>query len=134
MLLTALKTRVKANPSVHADSFGGYAALRVSQFHPVRINHLAEFARGCNHINGIENFWNQARRVLRKYNGIPRGSFPLFPKECEFRFNCGTHEQQLNTLKEWAGIQAYLLQLHKFFKLWMLLAIIASRSRNLAIP
>ena len=25
-----------------------------------------------NHINGIENFWNQAKRHLRKYNGIDR--------------------------------------------------------------
>jgi transposase len=62
------------------------------------------FARGKNHINGIENFWNQAKRVLRKYNGIPKESFPLFLKECEFRFNYGTPKQQLKTLKEWADI------------------------------
>ncbi|HEY5972749.1 MAG TPA: IS1595 family transposase, partial [Pseudoxanthomonas sp.] len=31
-------------------------------------------------------------------------SFPLFLKECEFRFNYGTHNQQLKTLKEWAEI------------------------------
>ena len=29
-------------------------------------------------------FWNQAKRVLRKYNRIDRKSFPLFLKECEF--------------------------------------------------
>ena len=62
------------------------------------------FATGKNHINGIENFWNQAKRVLRKYNGIPKESFPLFLKECEFRFNYGTPKQQLKILKEWAGI------------------------------
>ena len=44
-----------------------------------------------------------ALRVLRRYNGIPRHSFPLFLKECEFRFNYGAHKQQLETLKEWAG-------------------------------
>ena len=37
-----------------------------------RINHSVLFATGKNHINGIENFWNQAKRVLRKYNGIPK--------------------------------------------------------------
>ncbi|MFZ7256278.1 IS1595 family transposase, partial [Avibacterium avium] len=26
----------------------------------------------------------------RKYNGINRKNFPLFLKECEFRFNFGT--------------------------------------------
>ena len=30
-----------------------------------RINHSKEFADRQNHINGIENFWNQAKRVLR---------------------------------------------------------------------
>ena len=34
-----------------------------------------------------QNFWNQAKRVLRKYNGIPKESFPLFLREYEFRFN-----------------------------------------------
>ena len=46
-------------------------------------------ANGHDYINGIENFRNQAKRVLRKYNGMPRESFPLFLKECEFRFNYG---------------------------------------------
>nr|WP_280522477.1 hypothetical protein [Neisseria dumasiana] len=30
---------------------------------------------------GIENFWNQAKRVLRKYNEIDRKSFPPLLKE-----------------------------------------------------
>ncbi|WP_153715365.1 transposase [Eikenella corrodens] len=69
-----------------------------------RINHSKEFADRQNHINGIENFWNQAKRVLRKYNGIDRKSFPLFLKECEFRFNFGTPSQQLKILRDWCGI------------------------------
>jgi transposase-like protein len=39
------------------------------------------------HINGIENFWNQAKRHLWKFNGVPRENFPLFLKEAEWRFN-----------------------------------------------
>ena len=62
------------------------------------------FAKGKNHINGVENFWNQAKRILRKYNGINRNSFPLFLKECEFRFNYGSPKQQLKTLRVWTGI------------------------------
>ena len=54
--------------------------------------------------NGIQNFWNQAKRVLRKYNGIERQSFPLFVKECEFRFNFGTPKEQLKILRIWYGI------------------------------
>ena len=33
-------------------------------------NHSKLFAAGKNHINGIENFWNQAKRHLRKFNGV----------------------------------------------------------------
>ena len=103
-LMPVIQRKIAPDSVVYTDSFRSYDALDVSQFHHVRINHSQEFARGRNHINGIENFWNQAKRILRKYNGVPRQSFPLFLKECEFRFNYGTHKQQLKTLKEWAGI------------------------------
>jgi transposase len=103
-LMPVIQRKVAPDSVVYTDSFSSYDALDVSQFHHVRINHSVEFALGRNHINGIENFWNQAKRVLRKYNGIPKDNFPLFLKECEFRFNFGTHKQQLKTLKEWAGI------------------------------
>jgi transposase len=103
-LMPVIQRKVAPDSVVYTDSFSGYDALDVSQFHHVRINHSVEFAQGRNHINGIENFWNQAKRVLRKYNGIPRDNFPLFLKECEFRFNFGTHKQQIKTLKEWAEI------------------------------
>ncbi|MDW0462260.1 transposase [Mannheimia haemolytica] len=79
-------------------------ALDVSEFHHERINHSELFAEKQNHINGIENFWNQAKRVLRKYNGINRKNFPLFLKECEFRFNFGTPKEQLKTLRKWCEI------------------------------
>ena len=103
-LLPVIQRKIAPDSWVYTDCFGSYDALDVSQFHHMRINHSVEFARGRNHINGIENFWSQAKRVLRKYNGIPASSFPLFLKECEFRFNYGTPKQQLETLKEWAGI------------------------------
>ncbi len=45
------------------------------------------FAERQNHINGIENFWNQAKSHLRKFNGIPKAHFELYLKECEWRFN-----------------------------------------------
>ena len=62
----------------------------IGKDHPkyYRINHSCDFVKNKhNHINSIENFWNQEKRVLRKYNGIPKSNFYLFIKECEFRFN-----------------------------------------------
>jgi transposase len=60
---------------VYTDSFSSYDALDVAGFHHVRINHSELFAEDRNHINGIENFWNQAKRHLRRFNGIPKQSF-----------------------------------------------------------
>ncbi len=38
------------------------------------------FAEHGNHINGIENFWNQAKRHMRKFNGVPKVQFGLYLK------------------------------------------------------
>ena len=103
-LLPLITRKVAPDSIVYTDCYRSYNALDVSDFYHERINHSTLFATGKNHINGIENFWNQAKRVLRKYNGIPKESFPLFLKECEFRFNYGTPKQQLKILKEWAEI------------------------------
>ena len=66
------------------------------------IDHGEAFVREKrNHINGIENFWNQAKRTLSRYNGIPRASFALFLKEAEFRFNYGSPRVQLRQLRRW---------------------------------
>jgi len=51
----------------------------------------------ANHVNGIENFWSQAKRHLRRYNGIPKKTFHLFLKECEWRFNFGPAENLFKT-------------------------------------
>ena len=74
----------------------------VSDFKPYRINHSLLFADKKNHINGIENFWNQAKRHMRKFNGIPKETFGLFFKECEWRFNNPNPKTQLRLLKQWA--------------------------------
>lgn len=101
----AIKTKVLPDSIVYTDSFGGYDALDVSGFKHRRVNHAKAFLgpKG-HHINGIENFWNQAKRHLRKYNGIPRKNFYLFLKECEFRFNYGSPKQQFLQLRKSANL------------------------------
>ena len=103
-LLPVIERKIVPDSLVYTDCYRSYNALDVSDFHHHRINHSALFAQGKNHINGIENFWNQAKRVLRKYNGIPVESFPLFLKECEFRFNYGSPKQQMKILRKWANL------------------------------
>lgn len=103
-LLTVIKRKIMPDSIVYTDCYKSYDVLDVSGFTHHRINHSQVFADRQNHINGIENFWNQAKRILRKYNGIERKSFPLFLKECEFRFNFGTPKEQLTILRIWCGI------------------------------
>jgi transposase len=50
-------------------------------------------------MNGIENFWNQAKRHMHKFNGEPKANFVLFLKECEWRFNNPTPQAKLAQLK-----------------------------------
>lgn len=68
---------VQANTAirVYTDAFRGYNALDVSDFHHRRINYSNLFADGRNHINGIENSWNQDKRHMRKFNGIKQDNF-----------------------------------------------------------
>jgi transposase len=101
-LMPIIRQKIRPDSIVYTDSYRSYNALDVSEFHHYRINHSTEFAKpNGNHINGIENFWNQAKRVLRKYNGIPKQHFYFFIKECEFRFNHGSPKQQFKLLKSW---------------------------------
>jgi transposase len=103
-LMPIIQRKIRPDSIVYTDSYRSYNALDISEFKHYRINHSQLFADRHNHINGIENFWNQAKRILRKYNGIPAKHFHLFLKECEFRFNYGSHKQQFITLKKWCHL------------------------------
>ena len=100
-LLPILKQRIVPDSIVYSDSLPSYNALAVAGFRHRRINHSKLFAAGKNHINGIENFWNQAKRHLRKFNGVPQKHFPLFLKECQWRFNQPNPKTQLRQLNQW---------------------------------
>ena len=100
-LLPIIQEKVEPDSIVYTDAFGAYNALDVSDFRHRRINHSKGFAEARTHINGIENFWSQAKRHMRKYNGIKPDNFYWFLKECEWRFNGGSHADLLKQLKSW---------------------------------
>ena len=102
-LLPIIRRRVAPDSVVYSDTFASYNTLASEGYHHVRINHDEHLAEpGGRHINGIENFWNQAKRHLRKFNGVPKDSFYLFLKECEWRFNTGSPANQLKSLRKLA--------------------------------
>lgn len=101
-LMPINREKVVPDSIVYIDGFKGYDVLDVGEFKHERINHGEGLVDDAGkHINGIENFRNQAKRILRKYNGIPRDNFELFIKECGFRFNYGSPKEQLQLLKRW---------------------------------
>jgi transposase len=102
-LLPIIAEKIVPDSIVYTDCWKGYNALDVTDFKHYRINHSKIFADKKNHINGIENFWNQAKRHMRKYNGIAKEGFYLFLKECEWRFNNPDPKQQLAQLKSWVN-------------------------------
>ncbi len=100
-LLPIIKQRVKPDSIVYTDSFSAYDVLDVTGFRHQRINHRERFVDSRSHINGIENFWNQAKRYLRRYNGVPKANFHLYLKECEWRFNYRPAAKALAVLQMW---------------------------------
>jgi len=100
-LMPIIQKKVKPDSIVYTDYWRGYNVLDISEFKHYRINHSKLFAHKHNHINGIENFWNQAKRHMRKFNGIPKEHFYYFLKECEWRFNNPSPKVQLTLLKQW---------------------------------
>ena len=105
-LIPIIKRKVIPDSIVYSDCWRGYNVLDVSDFKHFRINHSLLFANKKNHINGIENFWNQAKRHMRKFNGVPKEHFGLFLKECEWRFNNSDPSSQLSQLRQW--VRMYL--------------------------
>ena len=79
-LIPIIRQTIEPDSIVYTDGFLFYDALDISEFRHHRINHSEKFIEARKHINGIENFWNQAKRHLPRFNGIPRDHFHLFIK------------------------------------------------------
>ncbi len=63
-LMPIMERKIVPDSIVYSDCWRGYNVLDISDFKHFRINHSELFADKQNHINGIENFWNQAKRHI----------------------------------------------------------------------
>ncbi len=88
-LVPIIKDKITKKSKLYSDEWSSYDCLiNYGYKKHYRINHNNnEFAKGKNHINGIEGFWGLAKNRLSRFKGIPRHLFPLHLKECEFRYN-----------------------------------------------
>lgn len=87
-LMPIIKGKVLEDTNIFTDGWKSYDGLILNGYHHYRIFHSKnEFARGKNHINGIESFWSYAKRRMNKFNGIRKDKFILHLKETEYRWN-----------------------------------------------
>ena len=87
-LESIIKGQVLSRATVFTDGWLGYDGLLLSGYKHHRIHHHEnEFARGKNHINGIESFWSFAKFRFTKLRGVRKDFFLLHLKESEWRWN-----------------------------------------------
>lgn len=86
-LMNIIARKTKPDSIIYSDAYHSYDALDMSEFHHHRIHRSDDFVDEKNHINGID-----------------KKNFPLFLKECEFRFNHGTPKKQMRILRHWCDI------------------------------
>jgi transposase len=88
-LLPVIEAKASKDSTLYTDGFKSYDGLVDYGYKAhYRVKHSKnEFAKGKNHINGIENFWGLCKVRLAKFRGMNKGTFYLHLKECEFRYN-----------------------------------------------
>lgn len=88
-LQAVIRDKVRKGSVIYSDGWKGYNGLvDLGYKKHYRVSHgKDEFVRGKSHINGIENFWGIAKARLGKFRGLPKLTFYLHLKECEYRFN-----------------------------------------------
>jgi len=87
-LMPVIKGKILEESTIYTDGWKSYDGLVLNGYKHYRIHHHKnEFARGKNHVNGIESFWSYTKRRLLKFNGIRKDKFLLHLKESQFRWN-----------------------------------------------
>ena len=87
-LMPIIQGKILEWSTIYTDGWKAYDSLVLNGYDHYRVFHSQnEFARGKNHVNGIESFWSFCKRRMAKFNGIDPDKFHLHLKECEFRYN-----------------------------------------------
>jgi len=65
-----------------------------------RVNKEYTFAKGNNHINGVESLWASIKERMNKFHGVKMSNYYPYLKEMEFRFK----NQKTNLFKKLSKI------------------------------
>ena len=108
-LIPIIREHVTPDSIVYTNRAEAYDVLNVSTFrHKCLKPSKTVLSRSGYHIDGTEHFWNESKRYLRRFNGIPKHSFYWYLKDCEWRFNGSDPRALSKQLLYW-----YKLGLHK---------------------
>ena len=87
-LMPIIQGQVLSAATIYTDGWKSYDGLVLGGYKHHRIHHHQnQFARGKNHVNGIESFWSFTKLRLAKLRGIRAHYFFLHLKESEWRWN-----------------------------------------------
>ena len=99
-LMPIIKGQVLAEATVYTDGWKSDDGLVLGGDKHHRIHHHKnQFARGKNHVNGIESFWSFTKLRLAKLRGIRAQYLFLHLKESEWRWNHRHDNLYLSLLK-----------------------------------
>lgn len=100
-LLPIITKRVKSGSRICSDTYRSYTGLAAMGYVHRTVNHGEhEYAKGKNHINGLEGFWGYLKRQLASRGGIRKERIPLYLAEYVWRYNNRklTTEKQIQKL------------------------------------
>ena len=100
-LMPVIKGQVMEDSTVYTDGWKAYDSLVREGYKHHRVHHHKdEFARGRNHVNGIESFWSYVKFRMVKLRGVKRDQFVIHLLESAWRFNHKQENIYLLLLKE----------------------------------
>ena len=85
-LMAEIEAKTIKGSVFYTGDFKSYKSLKQYGKHN-KINKQYAYAKGHNHINGIEGFWSFAKERFYKYHGVKKNNYTRYLKEMEFRFN-----------------------------------------------
>ena len=93
-LIPIITKKVKPGARVCSDTWRAYTGLATRGYVHRTVEHKKkEYAKGKNHINGLEGFWGYLKRKLAAKGGVQRKYLHLFLGEYIWRYN----HRQMNT-------------------------------------
>jgi len=87
-LIPIITKKVKSGARICSDTWRAYTGLATRGYVHRTVEHQKkEYAKGNNHINGLEGFWGYLKRQLVSRGGIRRERLPLYLAEYVWRYN-----------------------------------------------